>query len=111
MITDKDYRKSNPGIRRFSDKETYAKSLEFQYFLKTKGIAWHNTFADECTIDFCCCEGDGEYKLHLPSYYSSAKQLFSELFEQIKPIDKEGQNLLKSKMDSFLSKEVLWNEP
>ena len=106
-----DYTKEIAGIRRFSDKETYVKSLDFQDFLKTKGIAWHNVFADECTLDFCCCEGDGDYKTHFPSYHSSAKQLFQELFERIKHGDKEHQDWLKNEMDKFLKKEVLWNEP
>jgi hypothetical protein len=108
---EKDYRKTKSGIRRFGDPETYQKSLEFQNFLQSKGIAWHNVFADECTIDFSCCEGDGEYLTHFPSYYASTKQLFEELFEKIKHGDKKHQEWLWNEMQKFLKDEVLWEEP
>jgi hypothetical protein len=106
-----DYRKTKAGQRVSFDSETYRKSLEFQKYLKSKGIAWHNVFANECTIDFCCCVGDGKYTAHFPSYYSSAKQLFDELFEKIKHGDTAHQQWLKNEMDSFLKNELLHNEP
>lgn len=37
------------------------------------GIAWHNPFSDECTDDFCCCTGQGNYDTYLPSYRQAFK--------------------------------------
>lgn len=108
---EKDYRKTKSGLRRFNNPEIYQKSLEFQNYLKSKGIAWHNVFADECTADFCCCVGDGDYLAHFPSYYGSAKQLFKELFDKIKHGDQEHQDWLWNEMQKFLKEEVLWDEP
>lgn len=107
----KDYRKTKSGKRRFGNPAIYKKSLEFQKYLKENGIAWHNVFADECTIDFCCCEGDGDYHTHFPSYYASAKVLFKELFDKIKHGDKEHQDWLWNEMQQFLKQEVLYDEP
>lgn len=39
---EKDYRKIKAGERRFNNPEIYKKSLEFQKYLLSKGIAWHN---------------------------------------------------------------------
>lgn len=72
------------------------------------GIAVHNHFSNECTIDFCCCEGDNlegtNYRHYIPSFRSSAKQLFEELFEEIKHGDQEHQDWLKNKMDEFIKR-------
>lgn len=108
---EKDYNKTKAGLRRMNNPELYKKSLEFQALLKKNGIAWHNVFADECTADFSCCEGDGANSVCFPSYYSSAKQLFRELYEQIKHGDKEHQEWLWNAMEKFLKEEVLHNEP
>lgn len=104
-----DYTETKAGQRRFNNTEVYEKSLEFQQVLAKNGIAWHNVFSDECTQDFCCCEGDGEYTTYFPSYYSHTKQIFEELFEKIKHGDKEHQDWLKNEMDRFL-KELLWED-
>lgn len=108
---EKDYRKTKAGERRFNNPKIYRESRRFQQILAENGIAWHNVFADECTADFSCCEGDGEYYVHLPSYYSMAKQLFTELFEQIRHGDQEHQDWLWQKMEHFLKTEVLHDEP
>ena len=108
---ERDYRKTKAGKRRFENKELYKQSLDFQTALAKEGIAWHNVFADECTVDFCCCEGDGKYHTHLPSFYGSAKQLFKELFDDIKHGDQEHQDWLENKLNDFLKNEVLWDEP
>lgn len=100
------YLETQAAKRRFENKDLYVKSLEFQNALKGNGIAWHNIFSDECTEDFCCCEGDGNYHTYFPSYYSVVKQIFAELFERIKHGDQEHQDWLKNKMDRFL-KELL----
>jgi len=68
-----DYRNSLAGIRRFNNPELYQKTLEMQKAFKENGIAWHNPFADECTIDFCCCTGEGNYDTYFPSYERALK--------------------------------------
>ena len=104
MITD--YRESIEGKRRFSEQKAYRESLHFQKVMQDLGIAWYNHFSNECTIDFCCCEGDCKYNHHIPSFYSHTKQIFEELFEEIKHGDKEHQDWLKNKMNEFLQKQL-----
>lgn len=108
-----DYSKSIEGKRRFSNPKIYELTLEFQKNLGKLGVVWHNTFADECTIDFCCCQGDnmeslGEdypatnYKHYLPSYREVIKLALEELYEECKHGDKEHQDWLKNKFKSYL---------
>lgn len=43
-------------------KKIYKVTVWWQGFLHFFGIAWHNSFSDECTKDFNCCEPDiGSY--------------------------------------------------
>ncbi|MGZ3999591.1 MAG: hypothetical protein ACXVIY_03135 [Mucilaginibacter sp.] len=44
-------RKCNPVL--------YKLSVHWQTFLWWFGIAWHNSYANECTPDFNCCENIG----------------------------------------------------
>lgn len=69
-----DYRYELAGIRRFSNPELYKKTVEFQNLLAENGIAWHNPFSDECTDDFGCCTGKGEYDTYFPSYEVAIKE-------------------------------------
>lgn len=96
------YLETEEGVRRFKEKEIYSLTLEFQEKLKEHGVAWHNTFSDECTVDFCCCEGDGNYKYYLPSYRSVVKQALQELFEECKHGDQEHQDWLENKFKEYL---------
>lgn len=68
-----DYRNSLEGIRRFNNPELYQKTVEMQKEFQKNGIAWHNPFSDECTDDFCCCTGQGNYDTYLPSYRQAFK--------------------------------------
>lgn len=96
-----DYRYTLSGLRRFNNPDVYKKTLEFQKYLKENGIAWHNPFSNECTVDFCCCNGDGKYNSYFPSYEVVVKQFCNELFEETKHGDKEHQDWLKYKIESF----------
>jgi len=87
--------------------EIYKKTLEFQKYLREHGIAWHNFYANECTIDFDCCEGKAIGKVPVtisaPSERIVVKTAFENLFEEIKHGDQEHQDWLKEKMDKFLN--------
>lgn len=48
--------------------ELYKESVIYQNKLQQNGIASHNHFADECTDDFACCTGLGDYHTYLPSF-------------------------------------------
>ena len=111
-----DYRDTIEGARRFKNPEIYQKTLEFQQEMAKLGVAWHNHFSDECTIDFCCCMGDNmkeltgaggvkypptDYKHYIPSFRTAIKQALEELFDEVKHGDKEHQKWLKDKFDSF----------
>lgn len=98
---DFDYRFTLSGIRRFNSPDVYIKTVEFQNFLKENGIAWHNSFSNECTSDFSCCVGDGKYHSYLPSYEVLLKQFCNDLFEEVKHGDTDHQDWLKSKIESF----------
>jgi len=50
-----DYRKTKAGQRRFKYPRIYRLTCLFQTILWRVGIAWHNSFSDECTKDFNCC--------------------------------------------------------
>ena len=97
-----DIRDTESFKRCIENPEVYRESIKFQNFLAQHGIAWHNTFSNECTEDFSCCEGDGQYKTYLPSYYNFAKTIFEELFQKIKHGDMEHQMWLENEMKSFL---------
>lgn len=99
-----DYRYTLSGIRRFNQPDVYKITLEFQKQLASHGIAWHNPFSNECTVDFCCCKGDGKYNAYFPSYEEVIKQFCSELFEETKHGDEEHQKWLKNKIDTFRKK-------
>ncbi len=96
-----DYRKTVEGKRRFGNKAIYAQTLEFQKKMAEQGVAWHNHFSDECTIDFCCCQGDGKYEHHIPSFTVAIKQAFAEYYEEIKAFDVGGK--MKIHMQKFLN--------
>lgn len=72
-----DYTKEPSGIRRFNNPELYSKTLEMQEEFAKNGIAWHNPFSDECTQDFCCCTGEGNYDIYFPSYEVIKKRSLS----------------------------------
>ena len=55
---DYDYRMEDAGKRRFGYPRIYRITLWWQRLLHFVGIAWHNTFSDECTSDFNCCVED-----------------------------------------------------
>ncbi len=112
-----DYKETEEGARRFANSEIYKKSLDFQKDMKLMGVAWHNHFADECTIDFCCCEGDNlpkidgdngktypatDYRFYIPSFRSVIKLALEELYEECKHGDQEHQDWLKNKFDVYL---------
>jgi hypothetical protein len=48
--------------------------------LAGEGIAWHNPFSDECTSDFCCCEGGGNYHTYFPSLQKVVGEVFNIKF-------------------------------
>ena len=100
-----DYRDSEEGKRRFANPEIYQKTLDFQEEMGKAGVAWHNHYSDECTIDFCCCQGDNlsntKYTTYIPSNREVVKQALSDLFEIVKHGDAEHQKWLKDKFDSF----------
>lgn len=109
-----DYRNSIEGKRRFENSEIYGLTLQFQDNLRKLGVAWHNVFADECTIDFCCCQGDNmealgeeypntDYKHYLPSYKEVIKLALDELYEECKHGDQDHQDWLKNKFNSYLN--------
>ncbi len=106
----KDYRESIAGKRRFSNPEIYAKTLEFQSYLRSKGIVWHNFYSDECTIDFDCCQektiGKIPVTLSVPSEETILKTFSNDLYEEIKHGDDEHKEWLKNKMESFLKKYI-----
>lgn len=101
----KDYRESLSGKRRFSNPEIYKKTLEFQEYLRGKGIAWHNFYSNECTIDFDCCQdksiGKIPISLSIPSEDIILKTFSGELFEEIKHGDQEHVDWLKNKIEEF----------
>lgn len=82
-----DYRETIEGKRRFANPEIYEKTLQFQEEMRKLGIAWHNHYANECTPDFCCCQGDNlsntNYHTFIPSYRTVAKQAIEELVESL----------------------------
>lgn len=102
-----DYAKSEEGKRRFDNPEIYQKSLDFQSEMGKLGVAWHNHFADECTIDFCCCEGDNmkdtDYKHYIPSFRQVVKLALEELLEECKHGDQEHQDWLENKFKNYLN--------
>ncbi|GAB4023331.1 hypothetical protein GCM10028808_73460 [Spirosoma migulaei] len=99
-----DYRETVEGKRRFANPEIYEKTLKFQQEMAKHGIAWHNHFANECTIDFCCCEGnnlsDTNYHTFIPSFRTVAKQALEELKGQLSIIDNMRE--IKSKIDNLV---------
>lgn len=107
MITD--YKKTIEGKRRFENPQLYQKTLDFQKEMAANGVAWHNHFSDECTIDFCCCIGDnmkGEnvdtnYTHFIPSFKTAIKQAFEEYYEEVKQLDKDGK--IKQHIDLFIA--------
>ena len=68
-----DYRNDPSGKRRFENPALYQKTVEMQNEFAKNGIAWHNPFSDECTSDFCCCTGKGNYNTYFPSYQQAIK--------------------------------------
>lgn len=51
------YLETKEAKRRFKYKKFYKLTVVFQILLWYIGIPWHNTFSDECTPDFNCCDG------------------------------------------------------
>lgn len=100
-----DYRESEEGKRRFANPEIYQKTVDFQAEMGKAGVAWHNHYSNECTIDFCCCEGDNilgsTYNTYIPSYREVVKQALNELYEKVKHGDPAHQKWLKDQFDSF----------
>jgi hypothetical protein len=96
------YDQTIEGQRRISNPVIYEKSLQFQKEMKECGVAWHNHFADECTIDFACCCGDMPelYNHHIPSFRIAIKQAFEEYYQEI--IQFDGSGHLKRHMDKFI---------
>lgn len=82
-----DYRKTEEGERRFSNPEIYKETLDFQKKMEAFGVAWHNHFSDECTSDFCCCQGDNmkdtNYKHYIPSFREAVKLAFEEVLTDL----------------------------
>lgn len=60
-----DVRQTPEFIWKHEHPEEYQRSLDFQQYLMTLGIAWHNPLANECTPDFGCCRYLGEYKIRI----------------------------------------------
>jgi hypothetical protein len=73
MKPEYDHRTSLTYLRTSTYPELYKKSVEWQDELQRNGIAAHNHFADECTSDFACCTGLGDYHTYLPSYETVLK--------------------------------------
>lgn len=110
-----DYRETEEGKRRFENPEIYQATLDFQNKMAELGVAWHNHYSDECTIDFCCCQGDNmgecgetikypatKYQTWIPSFREVIKWALEELYEECKHGDKEHQDWLKNKFDKYL---------
>lgn len=103
------YLETEEGKRRFNNPEIYQATLDFQNKMKDLGVAWHNHFADECTVDFCCCVGDNpkdlktSYNHFIPSYREVVKLVLDELYEECKHGDLEHQMWLKNKFKQYLS--------
>ena len=101
-----DYRNSEEGKRRFANPEIYQKTVDFQEEMRSMGVAWHNHYSNECTIDFCCCQGDNlkstNYSQYIPSNREVIKQALEELFDQVKHGDAEHQKWLRNKFKEFL---------
>jgi hypothetical protein len=76
-------------------KNFYLKTVEFQKFLQTQGIAWHNPFSDECTNDFECCCGGGDYKHYFPSYEHVVKNQHEEMYRKNFSLVDEDQEIKK----------------
>jgi hypothetical protein len=74
MKEKEDYRQSEAGKRRFNNPEVYKKTIDFQNYLQSKGVAWHNPYSDECCSDFACCTGEGNYHTYFPSYSQALKE-------------------------------------
>lgn len=51
-----DYRKTKEGTRRFNNPNIYRATFYWQKILHFLGVAWHNSYSNECTSDFNCCE-------------------------------------------------------
>lgn len=100
----KDYRETDAGKRRFANPEIYQETVKFQDYLKSMGIAWHNPFSNECTIDFACCMGDRDYHTYFPSYGKAVEQFTNELFEHIKHGNDEHKEWLKTEIKVFFRK-------
>lgn len=114
-----DYRYELEGKRRFDNPSIYKKTLEFQNEMAKLGVAWHNHFANECTIDFCCCQGDNmkeiisengtvypatNYKHYIPSFRTVIKDALDELYEEVKHGDLEHQRWLRNKFNDYVKK-------
>ena len=112
-----DVRDSVEFKRSIENKKAYQLSLKYQQDMSKLGIAVHNHFADECTIDFCCCKGDNmpelkgdngqvysktDYKTYLPSYKTAIKQALEELYDKVKHGDLEHQQWLKNEFDNYI---------
>lgn len=102
------YLESEEFKRRFENKEAYELSLKFQSDMANLGIAWHNTFSDECTVDFSCCcgtnlEGCPDYHTYIPSNYTVVKLALEELFEKVKHGDNQHQDWLKNEFKKYLN--------
>lgn len=95
------YNDTIEGKRRFKNPDIYKKTLDFQNQMKDLGIAWHNHFADECTIDFACCCGDKDYKHYIPSFRTVIKQAFNDYYEEIKHLDSDGK--IKKHIQLFIN--------
>lgn len=74
----RDCRNELSHIRIKCNPELYKKTLQLQEEFAKNGIAWHNPFSDECTSDFCCCTGLGNYDTYFPSYEQAIKDSNTE---------------------------------
>ena len=65
------YLETKEGKRRFNNPRIYYLTYLVQKFLYFIGIAWHNSYSNECTIDFNCCNNIGRFKwLQICSKYN-----------------------------------------
>jgi len=59
MVKENDVRETKEHKWCVENPELYEMTVVFQKLLHEQGIAWHNTFSNECTPDFNCCTDDG----------------------------------------------------
>lgn len=55
-------RETKEGKRRFNNPAIYWLTWKWQGLLWWIGVAWHNSYSNECTKDFNCCNDIGRKK-------------------------------------------------